>query len=268
VTLLQPGDLRGALGHLGPDFVSEVVVQGVKTVIDRPDGPHHPVHQGCAPIHVPGLEASDSQGVRPQSQSAGDRGRPLVSRNVVLVHDDVRGFEGLLRDESGQAGPGEIQQHDMVVRTPGNNRVAALLEGLRKRACVVDDTGGELGEIIRCAPCECARLARHGVHRRRALEEGENGALQHSGEGLASVRRQPIGVPPHQNESTTRTEQLLVRARSGDMRVIDRAGVQSRRHQSCDVRYVGQQQRSDIVGDGAELREVHGPRVGGCSADD
>ncbi len=56
--------------------------------------------------------------------------------------------------------------------------------------------------------------------------------------------------------------------RHGDMGVLDRAGVQPGRDQARGVGDVGEEDRLDVVGDGAETREVDRPTVGARPGDD
>ena len=73
-----------------------------------------------------------------------------------------------------------------------------------------------------------------------------------------------VGVA--QDHAAARTAQGLVGGGADDLGVAHRARVMPRGDETRDVRDVGEQQRADLVGDLAELREVDHARVGGRAA--
>jgi hypothetical protein len=67
-----------------------------------------------------------------------------------------------------------------------------------------------------------------------ALHQRKNGAHD-VGQGMSGPRRAPIGVLPDQDQPAARPVQLFVRAQRGEVRLVNGAGVQSRRDEARRV---------------------------------
>ena len=71
-----------------------------------------------------------------------------------------------------------------------------------------------------------------------------------------------------EDHAAARSSQCLMRGRCRHMRVRDRAGMESRRHESGDVRHIDHQIRADFVSDLAETLEIDRARVSAGAGND
>ena len=101
------------------------------------------------------------------------------------------------------------------------------------------------------------RLGGDGVHERPALDPGEDRLV----DGLG-----PVAAT--QDDPAAGAAEGLVGRRRHEMAVGHRRRVKTRGHQPGDVGDVGHEQRTGLIGDGAQTGEIDDPRIGRGAADD
>src|SRR5688500_12092827 len=62
-----------------------------------------------------------------------------VERNTVLIHRDAGMIEGFLSQLAVQPTRTEIYQHEVIIRTAGDDPVAVVCESACQRLCIADD---------------------------------------------------------------------------------------------------------------------------------
>jgi hypothetical protein len=177
--------------------------------------------------------------------------RALVEGDGVRVADDAGAVERLGGDLAGDVLGGQIDENEVVVRTAGHQRKALGSQLGGQDRCVVDDVlrvGFELGR---------QRLfggngdTGGGVVVRTTLEAREHRLVDGgSVRGLAK------------DDATARTAQRLVGRRGHNIGDAEGRRVHTTSDQARDVGDVGDQDRTNLVGDGAKGGEVELPRVG------
>jgi len=90
------------------------------------------------------------------------------------------------------------------------------------------------------------------MHERSALNAGEHGAVQILGVFFLA-----------QDQAAPGSAQGLVGGRGDEISVGDGAGVMTRGHEAGDVGHIHHHERTDLVANGAEGREVEDAGVGG-----
>ena len=97
------------------------------------------------------------------------------------------------------------------------------------------------------------RLGRDHVHQRAALGTREHHRIELLGDDIVGAR---------QDHAAARPAQCLVRGGRDHVGDRQRVGILPGSHQPGDVRHVDEQQRADLVGDGAKAREIQHARIG------
>ncbi len=183
------------------------------------------------------------------ADAGGDERALRIVRHSVLVHRDVRRSERRVGGLASQPLLHQADQHQVVVGATGNHVVAAPDEHLGHRLGVADHLRLVVLEARLQRFLEAHRLGRDHVHQRAAL-----GAREYRGVELLL----DLLVGARQDQAAARAAQGLVGGGGDHVGEGDRVRVEAGGDQPGDVGHVDEQQRADLVGDGAEAREVEG----------
>mmetsp|Transcript_123991 Transcript_123991/g.332958 ORF Transcript_123991/g.332958 Transcript_123991/m.332958 type:complete len:366 (-) Transcript_123991:23-1120(-) len=150
----------------------------------------------------------------------------------------------------------EVPQHQVVVCAVARELVALFLERLGQRLRVGHHGLGVLLELwgvhLQQLRRECADLVVVGSPL-QAREDGHVDALLDVGDGVRVLE---------ENHACARASERLVGGGGHHVTVLEGRWVLSSGHEARDVRDVCHQERSDLVGDLAELGEIDYARVG------
>ena len=146
----------------------------------------------------------------------------------------------------------------MVVRAARHKVEALLLECVREHAGIGDNILLICLELRLERLAEADRLCGDDMLERAALCAGED--------GLVKFLRQFLIA--RQDNAAARTAQRLVRRGGDDIRVGDRALVQTGSNQTGNVRHVNEQVRASLVCDLGKFCKVDGARIRGRTGDD
>ncbi len=205
------------------------------------------------------LETTGGHRRRADTDARGHERRLRVVGHGVLVHSDTgtaKGGVGLL---AGQALPDQAEQEQVIVSAAGDHLIAALDEHLCHGLGVVDDLLLIGLEFRLHGLLEAHRLGSDDVHQRAALGTGEDGRVE---------LFLDVFVGLGQDQATAWAAQSLVRSGGHHVGEGNRVRVQTGSDQTGDVGHVDEQQRPDLVSDGAKAREIEGLGVGGKAGND
>ena len=160
-----------------------------------------------------------------------------IERHAVLVAGDVGAAERDLGGFAGELLGPEIDQHQMGVGAAGDERDAALDQGLAERLGVVDHALGVELEIRLERLAEGDGLGGDDMHQRAALETGE----QRRVDLLADLF--VIG----QHHAGARAAQGLVGGGGDHVGVRQRARMETRGDQAGEMRHVDHEIGADRV---------------------
>ena len=146
----------------------------------------------------------------------------------------------------------------MVVRAAGNQIEALILEGCRQCLCVVNDALLVSLELRLECLAEADSLRRDDVLERTALGAREDRLVELLGKLLV------VG----EDNAAARTAQGLVGGGGHDVRIRNRALMQTGGDQTCDMRHIDEQVCADLVCDLSELFKINGTRISGGAGDD
>ena len=205
------------------------------------------------------LEATGGHRRRADTDARGHERRLRVVGHGVLVHGDAGAAKGSIGLLAGQPLLDQAEQEQVVVGAARHHFVAALDEHLGHGLGVVDDLLLVGLELRLHGLLEAHRLGGDDVHQRAALGTGEYG-------GVELLLDLFVGLG--QDQAATRATQSLVGGGSDHIGEGNRVRVQTGGDQASDVGHVDEQQRTDLVGDGAKAREIQGLGVGGKPGDD
>jgi hypothetical protein len=143
------------------------------------------------------------------------------------------------------------------IRAAGNDPKAFLFQARGQRLGIGDHPLLIGDKFRRHRFQETDRLGCNHVHQGPALRSGEHYFVD--GGRILGARKDHAGA---------RAAQRLVRGGSDDVGVLAGVRIQSRRHQTGEVRHVHQENRADGIGDLAEALEIDDARVGAAACDD
>lgn len=207
--------------------------------------------------HVGPVAATGGDRGSPDANTAGDERRPLLAGHRVLVGSDARAREDLLRVLAGVLPIGQIDEHQVIVRPTADEPEAAAHQGGGQDVGVVPNRLHVGAEVRLERLTECHRLARDDVHQRTTLRAREDGGVEPLHE-----------VGPSERHATARTTEGLVRRGRDVVAERERRQVQAGGNEPREVSHVADQDRTDLVRDGAEGGEVPGARVGRSASHD
>jgi hypothetical protein len=190
-------EMVGQLGHFAANAVeSRIVAALVESLVDP----------GGNLAHLRLLHAAGGERRRAHANSGGLEGWVGVVGDGILVHRDA----GLSQRQFGLRAEDalleNIDQHEVIVCSSGNDAEAGLLQGLSQHLGVGYDLRG-VGLELRTegfAKRDC--LGCHDVHQRTALLAGKNGFVDRRGQVLAADDHAGAGAT-----------QRLVRSGGGDV---------------------------------------------------
>mmetsp|Transcript_9681 Transcript_9681/g.25762 ORF Transcript_9681/g.25762 Transcript_9681/m.25762 type:complete len:336 (-) Transcript_9681:1487-2494(-) len=206
---------------------------------------------GAARRHGRGADAHAAGGQR------GD-----IAGHGVAIQSDGAEIADLLEFGAREAVRPQVPEHQVVVRAVARELVALGLQGLGQGVGVGHDVLGVLLELRAGHLQELSRQAADLVVVRAALQAGEDrhvDALLDVGDLLGVLE---------EDHACTRATQRLVRGGRDHVAMLEGRGVHASCDQARDVRDVRHQDRTHLVRDGLELREVHDAGVGGGAAND
>ncbi len=240
------------LGTEHQDFLADLLDHGFLIDVLRDAMDKRSDLSGLVLLHAAGGDCW-----RAQTQAAGIERRGRISWNGVVVRDDAGSVKGFGEFFAGDALVPQVDQHQMVVGTAGNEVEAALHQFLGHGFGVGDDLLGVGDEFRRVRLGQSDRNGCERVHVRTTLKARENGLVHFV--GMLSFA---------QEHASAGTAKGLVRGCRYDVGIRHRALVDSRNDQPGDVGDVADQVRIHFAGDLGEGLEVDGSRISGGTRDD
>ena len=92
--------------------------------------------------HILLLEATGGQSRGTQTDAAGHKRAELLKRNGILVGSYAYLIQKVLRQLAGNPLAAQIHQHQMIIRTAGNDAEAVLGQSIRQCLGIFDDLSG------------------------------------------------------------------------------------------------------------------------------
>src|SRR5215217_7145183 len=180
-----------------------------------------------------------------------------VVRDHVLVAGDANCLERIFQFLARDAGTFQVDQDQVVVRSPGDEIQAPFQQPIGHHFAVRDDIAGVLLELGLERFSQGDGLAGYRVHQRAALHAGEDAAVDLLGKLLAAEDHTPAG-----------SSKRLVGRCGYDLGVGYGGGVDACGDKACDVGHIRQEEGPDLVGDLTEPLEVEDARVSAGSGKD
>src|SRR5690606_15915531 len=188
-----------------------------------------------------------------------DEGRAWVVRHAVLVYGDKGATQGGVGVFAGDVLLDQAEQEQVVLGTAGDDVKTALDEDLSHGLGVPHDlllVGLELGLQ---GFLEAHGLGGDDVLQRAALGAREDGGVELLLDGFVGLG---------QDQATARAAQGFVGGGGDHVGERYRVRVHAGGNQAGDVGHVDEQVGTDLVGDGAEAREVENLRIGAETGND
>src|SRR5690606_4858489 len=205
------------------------------------------------------LEAAGGDGRGADAQAGGDERGTRVVRHAVLVHGDEGAPQGGVRVLAGDVLLDQREQEQVVLGATGDHVETALDEHFGHGLGVLHHlllVGLEFGLQ--------GFLEAHGLGDDHVLQRATLGAREHGGVQLLL----DFLVGAGQDQAAARTTQGLVGGGGDHVGERHRVRVHAGGNQTGHVSHVDEQVGTDLVGDGAEAREVEDLRVGAETGDD
>ena len=161
-------------------------------------------------------------------------------------------------DIAGELLRPEINQHDMGVGAAGNDIEAMPNQRFREYGGIFHDLRGISFERRGQRLAKGDVLARNHMHQRTALNTRENRRVYFLGDGLV------VG----QDHAAAGSTQCLVGRRRHDMRMGERAWVNTSSNETGEMRHVHHQERPDFIGNLAEGSKIDMTWIGRATGDD
>ena len=246
-----PGVERELVGQLG-DFAADAFESGIVVALVESLG--DPCRDGA---HLGLFHAARGECGRADADAGGLERRIGVLGNGVLVDGDAGLAEGELGFGAEDAFLEDIDEHEVVVGSAGDDAEARVLQALCEDLGVGDDLRGVGAELGTQRLSEGDGLGGDDMHERAALLAGEDSLVDGGGEILAA-----------DDEAGARSAQGFVRGGGGDVRVRHRRRMDAAGDQAGDVGHVEDVVRANLVCDLAHAGEVPEAGIGAASADD
>mmetsp|Transcript_37835 Transcript_37835/g.75400 ORF Transcript_37835/g.75400 Transcript_37835/m.75400 type:complete len:381 (-) Transcript_37835:18-1160(-) len=180
----------------------------------------------------------------------------------VAVQGDRRHLADLLELGAREAVRPQVPKDEVVVRAVAGELVALRLQRLGEGVRVGHDMLRVLLELRRAHLQKLRGQRADLVVVRATLQPREHRHV----DALLDVRQ--LVAVLEEDHTRPRAAEGLVRRRRHHVAVLEGRRVQARGDEAADVGDVRHQVRADLVGDLAELLEVHDPRVGRGAAED
>ncbi len=193
-------------------------------------------------------EAAGRNRGRAQAQPTGHKGRLRIVGYSVLVYSDIRIPERRIGSFTRNTLLDQADQHQVIVGSARDNRVAPLGQQFGHRLGVVADQP-LVGRKFRChCLFERNRFRGNYMHQWAALVSRENQRTEFFGQLIVRTRK---------NQAAARTTQCLVCRGRHDVGHTHRARVVARGDEPGDVCHINHQVSTSVVGDFAEFLPVH-----------
>ncbi len=263
----------GQLGHFALDALQNIQVDlaarqfpGQPLVCKGMDMRDDVVHKAGDGIHILRAKSTlgDPRGAK--ADSAGQGGQ-VIARNRVLVHDDAGQVKYARRHLAAQGESGGcrrrlygayIQHHDVGVRATVSHPQSPSLEGIGKRARILNGAPLQTCELLRLRQFKGHAQRGELVDVRATLRPRKDGHIDHIGFVFVGG----------QDDGATRSAQRLVGSEHRHVSDAHRVRVDAADDQTRGVGDVGHEQGPHRIGDLAELGPVRCPSVGRVTGDD
>ena len=202
-------------------------------------------------LHFRFLHAAGRHRRRTDAHAAGHKRAERFLRNGVLVDRDVGLTEQRLERLARHAGSRQIQQHQVIIRTAGDEANPFLCKFRRHRARVQHNLVLIRLKLRRHRLFQADRLARDDMLQRAALRARENRLIDCRGIFLLA-----------EDHAAARAAKRFVGGRRHEIRIRNRAGVFARRDKPRDMRHIHHQQAACSIRDLAQAREINDSRIG------
>ena len=191
-------------------------------------------------------EAARGAGRRAEPDTGGDRRFFRVERDAVLVAGDVGAPERRFRHLARQPLGPQVNQHEMGIRTAGDDIEPARFQRFRQRLGILDDILRVELEGGTQRFTEGHRLGGDDMHQGSALQTREHSRVELLGQSFVVGEDNPAA----------RTAQRLMRGGRHHMRMRKRAGMGAAGHQAGEMRHVDHEIGANGIRDLAEAAEI------------